>query len=218
MSSAIKRSLNNIRNELDFLRESNVITEGCYKEILMKLPNESGSPHPPPPPVLEYVEALYNFEPQQDGDLALEAGDKIQVLEKPSAEWYRGRLGNQEGMFPSNYVKPASPSSLTNKAHLAPPSYEQQKMSPQVTAQSYQAPPPQPMSYSPQPVAYQVPTPMQPIPTQQYYQAPPQQVVEQPQQHHSSNSAFKSFGSKLGNAAIFGAGATLGGDLVNSIF
>lgn len=28
----------------------------------------------------------------------------------------------------------------------------------------------------------------------------------------------KKFGGKLGNAAIFGAGATMGADLVNSIF
>ena len=28
----------------------------------------------------------------------------------------------------------------------------------------------------------------------------------------------KKFGKKLGNAAIFGAGATIGGNIVNSIF
>lgn len=194
-----------------------MITEGVYKELLSKLPDghNSSSPHPPPPPVLEYVEALYNFEPQQDGDLGFKAGDKIQVLEKPSAEWYRGRLGNDEGMFPSNYVKPASPSSLTSK-HLAPPSYEQQRISPQATVQSQQSYQQPPMGYAappPQPMAY-APAPAQPV-----YQAPPQQVVvEQPQQQHSSHSGLKSFGSKLGNAAIFGAGATIGSDIVNSIF
>lgn len=34
-------------------------------------------------------------------------------------------------------------------------------------------------------------------------------------QHHEW---VKKFGSKLGNAAIFGAGATAGSDLVNSVF
>lgn len=61
---------------------------------------------------------------------------------------------------------------------------------------------------------------MQPY-VQQYPQA---QVVQQqpvPQQQGSGSGgsdALKKFGSKLGNAAIFGAGATIGSDLVNSIF
>ncbi|CAG59105.1 uncharacterized protein GVI51_F04455 [Nakaseomyces glabratus] len=199
--SAINRSLNNIRNELDFLRESNVISEGCFKEIMMKLPSNGASPVPPPMS-LEYVEALYDFQPQQDGDLAIRAGDKIQVLEKPSAEWYRGTVNGREGMFPSNYVRPAAAPS----ANLAPPAYDNPKLSPQPTVQSFQ-PPAQPI------VA-------QPSPQPAYYQAPPQQVVveQQPVQQSSAHNGLKSFGSKLGNAAIFGAGATLGSDLVNSIF
>jgi hypothetical protein len=32
------------------------------------------------------------------------------------------------------------------------------------------------------------------------------------------NEYGKKFGKKLGNAAIFGAGATIGGNIVNSIF
>lgn len=54
---------------------------------------------------------------------------------------------------------------------------------------------------------------------------PPMAVAEQQQPppaagHTPGKGAEmgKKFGRKLGNAAIFGAGATLGGDLVNSIF
>lgn len=166
-------------------------------------------------PELEYVEALYPFEPQQNGDLGFKAGDKIQVLEKPSAEWFRGRLGGHEGMFPSNYVKPAA-SSVSKR--MAPPAYEPQGLSPQVTAQSQHSYQPS-VGYAPPPQQQPVQQPVQQAPTQQYYQAPPQQVVvEQPQQQHSSHHGLKNFGSKLGNAAIFGAGATIGSDLVNSIF
>ncbi|KAG7807545.1 hypothetical protein KL921_004303 [Ogataea angusta] len=54
-------------------------------------------------------------------------------------------------------------------------------------------------------------------PQQQPEEYTPMTVAGQPQggQH---NAVFKKFGSKLGNAAIFGAGATIGSDLVNSIF
>ena len=66
--------------------------------------------------------------------------------------------------------------------------------------------------------------PMQQMPVQQMpmQQMPPQQQVQQQQQaahsHGAGSETFKKFGSKLGNAAIFGAGATIGSDLVNSIF
>lgn len=54
-------------------------------------------------------------------------------------------------------------------------------------------------------------------PQQQQQLAPPQEV----QQQHTGGSShphLKKFGSKLGNAAIFGAGATIGSDIVNLIF
>ena len=35
---------------------------------------------------------------------------------------------------------------------------------------------------------------------------------------HQHNEWAKKLGGKLGNAFVFGAGATAGGDLVNSIF
>jgi hypothetical protein len=45
-------------------------------------------------------------------------------------------------------------------------------------------------------------------------------IAEQPASHTPSKGVEmgKKFGRKLGNAAIFGAGATLGADVVNSIF
>lgn len=61
-----------------------------------------------------------------------------------------------------------------------------------------------------------------PPPSTNYYPPQPQQPqqYQQPEQQQggSSHPHLKKFGSKFGNAAIFGAGATLGGDLVNSIF
>ncbi|XP_022702691.1 uncharacterized protein LOC111268171 isoform X2 [Varroa jacobsoni] len=51
---------------------------------------------------------LYDFEAQQDDDLTIHFGDKIQVTKMVSEEWWQGRiLGNQqEGIFPATFVKP----------------------------------------------------------------------------------------------------------------
>lgn len=225
MSSAlINRSLTNVRTELEFLRESNVISEQAYNNILDQIPikydpNQSrssvNSPPPPMPPATktstnnnrEYVEALYEFQPQQSGDLHIRPGDKIEVLEKPSPEWFKGRCNGHVGMFPSNYVKPAF-SNNTSMVKAEPPQYQQ---SPQP---QYQSPPPQQ-----QQMQYQPPFPP---PSTGYYQQPVPQpqpvIVQQEQPQNTGSSQLKKFGSKLGNAAIFGAGATLGSDLVNSIF
>lgn len=255
----------NIRiKELEFLRDSNVISEEFYKQIVDALPdryqsdskpiqaigagsNASSStnagsntvapppgPPPAPSPALEYAEALYPYKPQQPEDLELRAGDKIQVLEHTSKDWWKGSIGSRSGMFPSNYVK------VLDSAQAPPPIYQQRSES-QVSVQ-------QPVQQMPM----QQPMPQQvlPQPMQQYYSPPPQQqpmmqmqqvqqvenqvqqqvqqaqqmqqqvqqVQQQHQQHSQTGEAFKKFGSKLGNAAIFGAGATLGSDLVNSIF
>jgi len=46
------------------------------------------------------------------------------------------------------------------------------------------------------------------------------QIAEQPTESKpgKGQEMGKKFGKKLGNAAIFGAGATIGGNIVNSIF
>ncbi|CAL9727540.1 [PSI+] inducibility protein 3 [Monosporozyma unispora] len=220
MSSAlINRALTNVRTELDFLRESNVISEDVYNNILDQIPikydpsqsRESVSSRSN----TEYVEAIYEFEPQQGGDLHIRPGDKIEVLEKPSPEWYKGKCNGETGMFPSNYVKPAfSGSSAVVKSQ--PPQYDAPEE--KYSQQQYQAPPPQQYQAPPQ-QHYQPPYP--PASTG-YYQQPQQQpqqvIVQQEQPQNTGSSQMKKFGSKLGNAAIFGAGATLGSDLVNSIF
>ncbi|PSK38410.1 hypothetical protein C7M61_002973 [Candidozyma pseudohaemuli] len=54
---------------------------------------------------------------------------------------------------------------------------------------------------------------------QQVQQMPQEQQVEQSSgEHGKGHEHVKKFGGKLGNAAIFGAGATIGSNIVNSIF
>ncbi|RYP53144.1 hypothetical protein DL768_001818 [Monosporascus sp. mg162] len=51
--------------------------------------------------------ALFNFEPDQPGDLGFKKGDIITVLKKTDSDndWWTGMIGSRHGIFPSNYVK-----------------------------------------------------------------------------------------------------------------
>uniref|UniRef100_A0A673G1X5 Intersectin-2-like n=1 Tax=Sinocyclocheilus rhinocerous TaxID=307959 RepID=A0A673G1X5_9TELE len=60
--------------------------------------------------LLEYV-ALYTYESPESGDLIFCAEDVVLVTER-EGEWWRGCIGDQSGLFPSNYVKPKEPDTL----------------------------------------------------------------------------------------------------------
>eukprot|EP00349_Pseudokeronopsis_sp_Brazil_P006004 CAMPEP_0202968046 /NCGR_PEP_ID=MMETSP1396-20130829/13158_1 /ASSEMBLY_ACC=CAM_ASM_000872 /TAXON_ID= /ORGANISM="Pseudokeronopsis sp., Strain Brazil" /LENGTH=448 /DNA_ID=CAMNT_0049693869 /DNA_START=1 /DNA_END=1347 /DNA_ORIENTATION=+ len=66
-------------------------------------------PPPPPPPAASkgayMVEALYDAEAEAEDELSFKVGDMIEVLETSDDGWWKGRLGNKEGLFPVNYVK-----------------------------------------------------------------------------------------------------------------
>lgn len=51
--------------------------------------------------------ALYSFAGEQDGDLPFKKGDVITIIQKSDStdDWWTGRVGNQEGIFPANYVE-----------------------------------------------------------------------------------------------------------------
>ncbi|KAG6456100.1 hypothetical protein O3G_MSEX009571 [Manduca sexta] len=84
-----------LRNGLQGLFPSN------YVEIKIPLPNESM----PAPPLLGTAVALYDFEPDQPGDLRFLTGDTILVRYKLNDEWYFGECNGAKGQFPVNYVK-----------------------------------------------------------------------------------------------------------------
>ncbi|CAG8011219.1 unnamed protein product [Penicillium salamii] len=50
--------------------------------------------------------ALYTFDADQDGDLGFKKGEVITILKRTekAEDWWTGRVGNREGIFPSNYV------------------------------------------------------------------------------------------------------------------
>ncbi|KEY69138.1 hypothetical protein S7711_04921 [Stachybotrys chartarum IBT 7711] len=51
--------------------------------------------------------AIFNFDADQPGDLGFKKGEIITVLKKTDSDndWWTGRIGERQGIFPSNYVK-----------------------------------------------------------------------------------------------------------------
>ncbi|CAB1344666.1 unnamed protein product [Coregonus sp. 'balchen'] len=52
--------------------------------------------------------ALFDFDPQEDGELGFRRGDFIQVLDNSDPNWWKGACHGQTGMFPRNYVTPVN--------------------------------------------------------------------------------------------------------------
>ncbi len=49
---------------------------------------------------------LHPYEPQNEGDLALKAGEWVTLEETPyGGGWWRGTTGEQSGWFPKTYVE-----------------------------------------------------------------------------------------------------------------
>lgn len=56
--------------------------------------------------VVGLATVLHNFDAEVDGDLTLQAGTVVQVVEKEESGWWRGKYdGGQIGVFPSNFVQ-----------------------------------------------------------------------------------------------------------------
>ncbi|ORX60580.1 DUF500-domain-containing protein [Hesseltinella vesiculosa] len=70
---------------------------------------------PPPPPVSRKprlaqqptARAIYTFAGEQNGDLSFNENDIITIVEKSDSQddWWTGRIGSRQGVFPANYVE-----------------------------------------------------------------------------------------------------------------
>ncbi|EDO38076.1 predicted protein [Nematostella vectensis] len=57
--------------------------------------------------MMEAVQALFDFEAQEEGEVSFKRGDCIEVIDNSDVNWWRGKVltTGEIGMFPSNYVK-----------------------------------------------------------------------------------------------------------------
>jgi hypothetical protein len=164
------------------------------------LPSRQPTQAPSKPEIARAI-ALYRYTEAEDCNF--EVGDYISVYEFMNDDWWLGKniRTGQQGVFPTNYVqvetKKPNPSP-------APDVYGNEKATGYggYGGQQSQLPPPGPNN----PYDSSV---------------PPMAVANQPADNKPPGKGqenAKKFGKKLGNAAVFGAGATLGGKIVNSIF
>jgi growth factor receptor-binding protein 2 len=45
------------------------------------------------------------FSWQEEGELEFRRGDVIRVMDRTDRHWWKGQLGNREGLFPATYVQ-----------------------------------------------------------------------------------------------------------------
>ena len=50
--------------------------------------------------------AVLDFSSKVAGDIHFKAGDRVEILDDVDREWYRGRKGDQIGIFPKSFVSP----------------------------------------------------------------------------------------------------------------
>ena len=66
----------------------------------------------------ELCVALYAYNSEEPGDLTFDAGETITILKK-DADWWTGKIGDRTGVFPFNYVEPASDGNATKPVEVS---------------------------------------------------------------------------------------------------
>ncbi|KAK4466664.1 SH3 domain-containing protein [Cladorrhinum samala] len=151
----------------------------------------------PTKPILAHARAIYKYAATDSRDLSFERDDRIAVHEYMNADWWMGRntRTGQEGIFPKSYVAPEQENEKSAAPAVIYPAQPQQQYNNPGYNAGYPAAPPQ---------------------GGEPYNA--QQPPHGEEKENKIAEGGKKFGKKLGNAAIFGAGATIGSNIVNSIF
>ncbi|KAG1821786.1 uncharacterized protein BJ212DRAFT_921007 [Suillus subaureus] len=196
-------------------------------------------------PKLE-ARAIWDWESEDPNDLSFRTGDIIEIVKETNADWWTGRSkSGKQGLFPATYVEKLAPRSVRVSTPPSFPEFPKTKTSPDskyglVSEPKYMSPglPGPPQYSSPQPVQQQYPPPPGPPPGpppaggylppsgplgppyNPYSENPPvaQPVPQQP----PKKGRFGNLGTMMAQSAAgglgFGAGAAIGGDIVNSIF
>ncbi|XP_034755697.1 CD2-associated protein isoform X2 [Etheostoma cragini] len=72
------------------------------------IPTGGFLPQPPAAakkPKKRQCKALFDYQPQNEDELELKAGDIIDITEEVEEGWWNGNLNGKSGLFPSNFVK-----------------------------------------------------------------------------------------------------------------
>ncbi|KAF8456457.1 hypothetical protein BDZ91DRAFT_852619 [Kalaharituber pfeilii] len=164
------------------------------------LPSCSSSFRPNPPFT---VKALWPFGLAGDkfhGDLAFKTDQLIQVIRIDNENWWSGQLLHdvtgqpcgEVGMFPSSYVQICTPNGEKDLIKPAVPASQNKPTGDNMMVNVAEGS------------------------TSRHAISPPDQQEDKGKSKLAVNG--NKFGRKLGNAAIFGAGATIGSRIVNRIF
>ncbi|XP_052264886.1 growth factor receptor-bound protein 2-like isoform X4 [Dreissena polymorpha] len=95
---------NSINELIEYHRRASV---NRGQTITLKDMKSQKAGSPTADPNVRKAAALYDFNPQEPGELFLKKGDEVDIEEEIDRHWWRGKntRTNEIGLFPANYVR-----------------------------------------------------------------------------------------------------------------
>lgn len=101
--------------------------KNTYKETIKMSPHSLPMPSIPPPDPpkdvqyddIPYGIALYDFQSEEPNDLPFQVNDIIILTRKINNDWFYGKTGEREGIFPANFIDVIVPLSENDNTVMA---------------------------------------------------------------------------------------------------